>query len=287
MPASLLDTALTWLDRGIAPIPCYCQSKRPKVRWEDYQEQLPKRALVQAWFGSSLTNLGIIVGWGGLVVIDFDLMDLYHYWRSLFPLNTFTVKTHRGAHVYLHVSEASQNYHSSLLDVKSTRGYVLTAPSTHPSGSIYTVLDSSPILSIRGVGDVLPSGFMPKPDKDLEPVHTTMSGPANAVMSSDPWQSAEQIDFSTGDLISRIREKVSIADLLTNAKYSDNSQRWMLATCPFHDDHNPSFWIDTAKKVCGCYAGCTGSKPMDVVNLYSRLFGIGNREAIFALSKFI
>ena len=62
--------------------------------------------------------------------------------------------------------------------------------------------------------------------------------------------------------------------------------RWLRCPCPLHDDAEPSFWIDTRDQVCGCFAGCT-SKPLDVINLYARLCGLNNREAIFQLARLL
>ena len=43
-------------------------------------------------------------------------------------------------------------------------------------------------------------------------------------------------------------------------------------------------WVDTARGICGCYAGCT-PKPFDVIDLYARLHGLDNRDAIKQLAR--
>ena len=67
-------------------------------------------------------NIGLITG-NGLVVIDFDVMQVFDYWLPRFlaqyPGNTYMVKTRRGVHVYLHTEEPAVNHHTELLDVKA------------------------------------------------------------------------------------------------------------------------------------------------------------------------
>ena len=40
-----------------------------------------------------------------------------------------------------------------------------------------------------------------------------------------------------------------------------------IGCCPFHDDHNPSFWVDAKRNLWGCFA--CGYKG-DVINLHAR-----------------
>ena len=60
---------------------------------------------------------------------------------------------------------------------------------------------------------------------------------------------------------------------------------YYVAKCPFHDDQRASMWVDTAKQICGCYAGCSGQTPWDIINLFARLHNVSNNEAIDQLSR--
>jgi len=64
---------------------------------------------------------------------------------------------------------------------------------------------------------------------------------------------------------------------LIKVEDSGPPKRFVPAHCPFHDDKEPSFWIDTDRNLWGCHAcGVRG----DVINLYARLKGLTNTEAI-------
>jgi DNA primase len=58
--------------------------------------------------------------------------------------------------------------------------------------------------------------------------------------------------------------------------------RWRRALCPFHDDHKRSFWIDTERNLFGCHA-CDAAG--DAINLYSRVHGVTNGDAIRELAR--
>jgi DNA primase len=72
--------------------------------------------------------------------------------------------------------------------------------------------------------------------------------------------------------IPEIKRRVSLLDLLPDARSTSGDARWWMARCPLHDDQHESLWIDNKNGLCGCLAGCT-SKPLDVINLYQRLHG--------------
>lgn len=281
------EAALKWVVQGFSVIPIYYMDKRPEARllpyneqgdrsWEIFKTQLPSINQLKMWFPSKLHNLGVVMGWNNLVVVDFDLWDLFLFWHKIFPLPTYMVKTKRGMHVYLQVENSTRNYHSSMLDVKAS-GYVLVPPSIHPSGYTYEVFQDQPILKVKDLADVLPGEFTP----DIAPVHIQLQV-APLPPPDDPWASAENL--TSTDMVENVRNRKSLLDFFPGAQRKSNDGRWWVTTCPFHNDHKPSFWIDTSLKICGCYTGCT-SKPLDVINLYARLHGLTNRDAIWALAK--
>jgi len=94
-------------------------------------------------------------------------------------------------------------------------------------------------------------------------------------LDADPWAAAER---SGEDLITTIKRRFRLLSFFSDAEKTDNSGRWWVARCPFHDDHNPSFWIDAARNLGGCYAGC--GTNIDVINFVARRHGLSNRGAI-------
>ena len=86
----------------------------------------------------------------------------------------------------------------------------------------------------------------------------------------------------TRDLITKVKDSVRIENLFKGSRSSTDG-RWFKALCPFHDDHHESFWIDVQRQICGCQV--CGFKPLDAINLYSKMHGISNSEAIVALAR--
>lgn len=274
-----LETAMNWLHQGIAVIPVWYRSKKPAIKsWIEYQSQLPTEEQVTEWFNHKMRNLAIITGWQGLTVIDFDNFDIYSEWlqwatqgvASLVALYGMSVVTSRGVHVYIKCPNA-HNMKLQGIDIKACGGYVLAPPSVHPSGLPYTWLNEGQIIEVDDLGELIPDSW-------IQPNNTEQT----TVQIVDPWEMAATRSATIGmGAISRIKERVKITDIIKAEKSSRPG--WYKTRCPFHQDTEPSFWINEEAGYCGCYA--CGGKPMDVVNLYARLNGVDNRTAIAALAE--
>jgi hypothetical protein len=288
---TILETALFWKNIGIATIPIKFRDKKPDLNWHDFKTRLPSYTELQRWFTGNLHNIGLIVGWNNLVVIDFDNLSTYTHWllwtskrggiSQFIAERTYQVKTARGIHIYVYLPQADQNRKLPGIDIKARNGYVLIPPSVHPSGINYQPINpNNHIVMAEALSDIIPASLLLSNTEYLPAFF------ANTVQvpNSDPWASAERVPDPTRALVDQAREKHSLLEFFPQAESTSSNSRWYVDKCPFHDDHNPSFWIDIHRGICGCYAGCT-SKPLDVINLYSRLYGITNREAIFYLSK--
>jgi hypothetical protein len=281
---TLQISALTWLMQGYAVLPIRWRNKTPNAQklpggsWEYLQRELPTEADVTRWFASRLENIGLVMGWNGLVVVDFDNMDAYNVWRQVEQIATYEVKTARGMHVYFQIKEPISNMHSNLLDIKA-HGYVLIPPSIHPSGFEYMQHNANPIKKVEKLSDVLPEALIPAP---VEPVPTEFIPQQPAITGNLLDQLDTPIDPDV-DIVKQVRERVSILSMVSGATPTSRGGRWYAALCPFHDDHHPSFWIDAQRGLCGC-RNCK-MMPMDVINLYARLHGVSNQEAIFYLAK--
>jgi len=221
------------------------------------------------------------MGWQNLVVVDFDNMDAYQTWRQVEDIQTYEVKTARGMHVYFQIQEPVNNSHSDLLDIKA-HGYVLIPPSIHPSGYEYREFNQNPIAKIERLTDILPAALIPAPPipTEFKPIPVS-----NSVCSGDLWAAIDNPVNLNEDVLKKIRERVSLLDLVSGAVPTGGHGRWYTALCPFHDDHHPSFWIDTQRGICGCRS-CQ-MLPMDSINFYARLHGLSNRDAIFHLALYV
>ncbi len=96
-------------------------------------------------------NLGIIAGYGGLVILDIDDKKLIEEFEK--KLDTFTVKTGSGGrHFYFICGEKFARKYYILKDkvgeLRVSNSQVVIPDSIHPSGNIYEVLKDIPIKKI-------------------------------------------------------------------------------------------------------------------------------------------
>ena len=271
----VLTEAIRWFSLGVSVVPVKPKSKVAAVRWLEYTKRLPTPVEIVRWFGRPLfENYGILTGKrheqpGYLVVVDFDRLDDGVAWQLSMGRETYTVATARGLHAYFFTDEPAPTVHFNGGDLKAS-GYVLGAGSVHPSGRVYQVLTDAPILNIRSIREVLPD--LPEPKPQPHPP-TILSNPKPL----DVWES---VNCQRPNLVETIKRRFSILDFLPDAKKTDPSGRWYIARCPLHDDHNPSMWVDVERGLCGCFAGCNGGKPLDVINLAAAIWNVDNRTAI-------
>ena len=294
--ADTLFCAMTLRDAGWSVIPLRWRDKRPDgaalkwvaslddegfPTWNTYKARAATDAELRTWFTlGGRHNLGVVTGYNGLTVLDFDTMDAYDAWimlaGDLGPTaktcaeSTYRVRTARGVHVYVRTEAPVTSYSVGKIDVKAQWGYVLTEPSVHPCGHVYQG-DGQQIATVGALSEVFP----------LQPTATASSEASSTrVMWDDPWDS---VDHATGPIaagaIARIKAHFTIPSLLG---VTIAGRDWVRVKCPLHDDRNPSLII-YADDHCTCLAGC--GKQMDVIGLYAAMNGLSNRDAIARLSE--
>ena len=254
----MITIALNWLKKGIAAIPVLYRDKKPAIKWERYQTQLPTENEVRSWFSAN-RNLGLICGWQNLVVLDFDDWQAFYDWHPAHTeyAETYSVVTNRGVHLYFYTAEPPASMKLPGIDVKAS-GYVVAPPSIHPSGLHYTELPGRDIMRVKDLACLT----------GVNPVPSTQQVHLRQLRYIPNWGE---------DLITNIKYCYDILDQFPSAH--PTSRGWYVTQCPFHDDHDPSFWIDTNRGLCGCFAGCT-PQPLDVIDLKAKLDGVSCEEAI-------
>ena len=222
-------------------------------------------------------NIGIVTGYGGVVVLDFDEMPAYEMWQdwakakggaaAAMSVQGYKVRTARGVHVYLRCAEVVTGYHvPGIGDVKAADSYVLAPPSVHPSGHIYQAAnDWAPIIEVAHLADVFPFG-------------PRRSAPT---VAQQPRAPRPTTGAPVGSIIQRIRACYTCADLLG---VDMGGRRQMAIRCPLHDDHAPSMILYANDGKCRCLAGCEGGKQLDVVDLYAAMYGVTIRQAAAQLA---
>lgn len=148
-----LEYALQYAARGWRIFPLRPRSKLPLIAKKDggkgYKDATSDSATIERWWRACPTaNIGLATGLSGLVVLDPDgpegLAQLHELTRQHGPLpRTLVAKTGRegGFHIIFSgsgvKSTAGNKKTGNYLDVRADGGYIVLAPSIHPSGAAY------------------------------------------------------------------------------------------------------------------------------------------------------
>ena len=305
---SITTYSKDFINEGIGVIPVRYRHKEPDAfmlpvidgdaTWEPFKKTLATPELLGAWFDRGQHNYGVVAGWQDLVIIDFDDSQEYSNWlvwamkargvARFVATNAFKVQTSRGVHVYVRIPGGGTNRKAGKVDIKF-RGYVLGPDSIHPSGSVYRALgDRLFFPQVGKLSDILPTHLLAAVEFNEIPERKTPA-PVRAVaqvIHDDPWAAAWTPEpTNTGPkmgAVAKIKTALRIEQFFTDL--TETGQGWLLTRCPFHDDSHPSFWVSTERQICNCFT-CNFPKPLDVIDLYARLYGVSNVEAIRMLAQ--
>ena len=122
--------------------------KKPLESWTAYQTTRATAAQIRKWFDDYPgMNIGIATGpVSGFFVLDCDDQAAIDRVVSSGLPNTFQVKTSRGAHFYFSLPDFPVRNTTDLfggnsqIDIRGEGGYVVAAPSLHPSGKRYEMV---------------------------------------------------------------------------------------------------------------------------------------------------
>jgi len=137
------QAALDYADRGWSVLPLLPNKKDPHfdLCQRAYLSATTDQELINFWFNyDEKINIGIACYQSGLVVFDIDYRNGGELLPEFEP--TYTVQTGDGLHLY-YTADKSDVFKGKLtdgIDIKS-KGYVAAAPSIHPSGATYKVID--------------------------------------------------------------------------------------------------------------------------------------------------
>lgn len=269
------DTALFWLDQGVATVPLVSRSKKPVVKWTPFKERLPTVDLINSWYQEP-HNIALVCGWQNLTIIEFDLPESFAMWYTWQlehcpnVLDTYRVMSSRGLHYYYYLREPVKltSIKDAPFEIKGAGRLCTTPPSVHESGHIYTGLDDPANIKVVKPEQILNySPYYPRFIFIPRPKYAPCS---DTVLLESP--------------IEVIKQNVSILSFFPAARKLDN--RFYLANCPLHG-HKSNFWIDTQLQLCGCYTGCNCGKAMDVIKLFSLMHDCDIRTAIIELERML
>ena len=144
-----LGHAAKYLLNGWSVMPLKPKSKEPHFDLisKAYLSATTDWNQVQFWFQCDpKANIGIACKPSGLLVIDVDFRNGGEVIEEFEP--TYTVKTSDGYHFYYNLDKDYDLRIGKIMDGVDVKwkGYVAAAPSIHPSGARYTVInDMQPI----------------------------------------------------------------------------------------------------------------------------------------------
>lgn len=142
---TIFDWALEYHNKGLCIIPIRDGTKKPAVKWQQYQKDRPTEAKLAEWFGNGkYTNLAVVCGAvsGNLAVLDLDSEQRCQWWTNAHPelAKTLpTVKTNKGLHIYFQ-AQPFRKKNGNEMDLLCEGAYVILPPSK----------DKSWVISLNG-----------------------------------------------------------------------------------------------------------------------------------------
>lgn len=267
--SDLMRSAAAWLQRGAALLPCQHESKHLVRGFGQYQKQITTIPEARHYFGRGRGhNLAVCLP-DNLVCLDFDSEELFTSWEDALPADlccTYQETTRRGWHVFYKLQEPPGPL--QLVAGVEIKRVVLVYPSVLPGFRYWPIDHNAELLTLSpgSWSDVVSLLLSKEVLPELEPLQRLIPvGPPPL----------------TDDLLSQIKQAfpiLPIAASLTKLRSSDGGHgRWYVGRCPFHDDKNPSFWVDAKRGLWGCRAGCGRG---DVINLFAQKHKLNMLEAI-------
>ena len=129
----LKEMALNYLRMGLPVIPINRESKKPAVRWKEYQTRLPTIDEADGWTWDSIA---LLTGpTSGYAVVDCDTKEAGKYWHQWRPRTSMVAKSRRGFHFFyclcgqdIRSDSGIQLANGLTYDVKAHASYVIIEP---------------------------------------------------------------------------------------------------------------------------------------------------------------
>lgn len=129
-PRSLLDWAQFYVSKGFSVIPLMPESKRPAIKWKEFQDRKPTLDELEQWFKSGQNNIAIVTGEiSGITVVDLDSQSAMEFVQDQNLSETPYVLSSKGAHLYYKYLPGTRNFQKrddlSDIDLRSDGGYIV------------------------------------------------------------------------------------------------------------------------------------------------------------------
>lgn len=142
-PVTTLEWANLYSEKGFSVIPICSGTKKPAIKWKKFQKQKATPEELREWFEIQKNGIAIVTGSiSGLAVIDLDSEQAIDFATNNNLLDTPTVKTGKGFHLYCKYQEGIRNLQGRAdlpdIDIRGDGGYVVAPPSIHETGHKYS-----------------------------------------------------------------------------------------------------------------------------------------------------
>ena len=238
------------LAAGVSLVPVSATTKQPvaallptdrdgKSSWKVFQSRLPLPDELLFWIQSN-AQLAVVAGLisGGLMVLDFDEPRFFDAFKQQVDITPFPVQQTGGGGYQLMFRCPQPKHNLKLawvadstepegrriaIETRGEGGYAVIAPSLHPSGNYYTMLQGSfgaiPLISQDEAEQLLEAASqldeMPYTVKQLHVMNQAMQQPQQQSLGS------------SSNVIEQFNQATSIETELANAGYTQTyNNRW-------------------------------------------------------------
>ena len=258
--SSVYISASLWLERGWHVLPCQPGSKRLCTSYGVNLKNADPWEEINYWFQRRDCNLAVYSN--NSLVLDFDDFSAYEQFQGLCPdlAVSYTEATPRGGrHVFLKSSDRvrygvfqSVEVRRSVLvfpSIVGDRAYKISVPGRILTFPVWNALQAFSRLR----GEKLPD-FPATRGLGLPVVKNGLCGGNRGIMAK------VKAAWPLLDYLSKFEPELHLV----------GNGRWLSGHCPWHDDKNPSLWVDGDRNTWGCHA-CENHG--DVVNWHALRIG--------------
>ena len=151
--------ALDWMRQGIAVFPVGLETNIPLVNWVKFQTRMTTYGELEQWARAGVPfNVGLVCGWRGLIVLEFNSPGAYVEWQTRFTIRSYSVINDHRVQVYFRHPRPVKCYEFPGGTLQGRGGYVLAPGSMDLNGAVYEEIDlERPILDLQALETI---GFL-------------------------------------------------------------------------------------------------------------------------------
>lgn len=267
MPLLLYKSALEWLGRGFHILPIQPNTKKQVQGFGLHLSRITNIQQAAQWWKDQPINYNLaVIAPADKFIIDFDDWGIYNYWLKQVSetiAHTYTeITPNHGAHVFLSGTIPPNFKPIKHVEIKQV---VLVAPS-EIDHSDYEVFFDGDIVSGCIEEIFFPLSKSPLSEPARDPIVKSGEGRSQNLLE------AIKTKYTILGLMQTLFPKIKIL----------GRGRFVTSCCPFHEETEPSFWIDTERNLFGCHACKVRG---DAINFYALAHHLDNGHAISQMSR--